>query len=57
MKELLTDMHRFIFERSLNLFDFWYMTTIATLAAEYSSWWWLALIPCIYVSIKEYNKL
>lgn len=57
MKELLDEMHRFIFERSLNLFDFWYLVAIATLATEYTAWCWLLVIPCVYVSVKEYNKL
>lgn len=57
MNELLSNMHRFIFERSLNLFDFWYITVVASLATEYSAWIWLLIIPCMMVSISEQRKL
>ena len=57
MKEIFTEMHRFIFERSLNLFDWWYITVIGSLATEYSAWFFLLLIPCVYISVTEYRKL
>lgn len=57
MKEFLSSVHRYIFERSLNLFDFWCVLAIGTLAAEYSNWFWLLLFPCVVVSITEQRKL
>lgn len=57
MNEFLSSVHRYIFERSLNLFDFWCVLAIGALAAEYSAWFWLMLIPCVMVSITEQRKL
>ena len=57
MNDFLTEMHRFIFNRSLSLFDFFYMTTISSLASEISAWFWLLLIPCFIVSYNEYLKV
>jgi hypothetical protein len=57
MNDIIASIHRFIFERTLNLFDWWSMSLVAFLATEYSVWCWLLIIPCIYVSISESRKL
>ena len=57
MKEFLDEIHSLIFTHSLNIFDLWALTTISSLATEYSGWCWLLLIPCVIVSIRENNKL
>lgn len=57
MREILEDIHSFIFTHSLNIFDFWYLGAISALASEYSAWCWLLLIPCLVVSVRENNKL
>jgi len=57
MREFLDEIHSMVFTHSLNIFDLWALVTISTLAAEYSAWFWLMLIPCVVVSIKENNKL
>jgi len=57
MKEFLDEIHSFIFVHTFNLFDLWYLSAIASLSTEFSPWWWLMLIPCVYVSIRENNKL
>lgn len=57
MDDFLTEMHRFIFDRALSIFDFFYITTIGSLATEISAWFWLLLIPCFIVSYNEYLKV
>lgn len=57
MSDIMNSVHRLIFERTLNLFDWWCISLISVLAAEYSAWFWLMIIPCIYISITQHKKL
>lgn len=51
INNLISDILTFIFNRSINLFDFWAIMAIAHLHAEYDTLWvWVLFIPAVAIS-------